>query len=782
MRVFRICPAPGYTSAFRRLERVGGLTFDEQIALYRRENVLLPGGFAASMEKLGFEIFETNYNDLQLQGRWAEENGCGEVVRVPNVMFEILKRQVKAFKPDVLFFYAGAFFWLPRDYREELRAIAGPNTIVTGFWGDELPAIHTYSSAFGDLDFVFTSSSAYSRKFEAAGITAKTIGNCFDDTIAYRHDLPKVHDFVFSGVTGYGYGDHYSRYERLIKILVQTDLEVWTKENKQSEVRSRLKPIVYDLLAQLPYRVTKPILKAVHPRGGHIADIAGRLRETGLKAKVLYGGPVPYFSGKPTIAELFPSRVNPPIARSSEYYELLVQSKLVLNLHRDEDADIGNIRCYEVAGVGSCLVTDRGKELAEFFDVENDIVTFESVDELVSKVDYLLKNPAEIDRISANGQKTVLAKHTVAHRCEAIAEYLREHAHQVSSSLVRRNTVVHATYDLAKHPISFDISFFLQAADVFRQRVGAEHLAVSVVWPESLASQPGVSTKADAAVNLDGRTFRTRHILEQTCALMNPAALSMVAASKMATNLSLRPGASDPDDTPLEVIQYPDAGVTHHASYFQLVNAHPELVRGFSASREAHRYARAWLDTFIAGRRLLCITLRQYAFDPQRNSNIEAWAQFLDGVDTSKYAIVVMPDTDHAFDHQCSALGKYPAFTPGCFDVDLRFALYEQAYLNMFVNNGPAFAAGLDKNVRYLLFNILDESVPHCTEEFLLWLGYKIGVDPGYATPFQKWIWKKDDLATLKSSFREMEAFIDASQVEGESKAPRKKRAAATKH
>ena len=102
-------------------------------------------------------------------------------------------------------------------------------------------------------------------------------------------------------------------------------------------------------------------------------------------------------------------------------------------------------------------------------------------------------------------------------------------------------------------------------------------------------------------------------------------------------------------------------------------------------------------------------------------------------------------------------MGNYPTFAPACFDVDLRFALYEAAYLNMFVNTGPGVASMLDKSVRCLMFKILVPSVPHCTEEFLKSSGFEIGATPKFATEFQKWVWTNDDERVLWREFIAMD-------------------------
>lgn len=754
MKIFRICPAPAHTRAFRAAHHFKDKPFAEQVQIHRAENLLLPGGWAAAMEAEGFEVFETLYNDWALQGRWAFENQKDKLIFEKNWQFKILLDQVKAFQPEVIHLYAGAFFWVPRVNREQLRAVCRKPVLMTGFWGDELPAGNTYSEYFGDLDFAFCSSSIYERHFTIAGIAATTIGNPFDDTIQFSKPKEKRRDFIFCGTTGYGYPDHVGRYEKLLDLMAKTDLRIWTKEPNLKQVR--WKEFLLDCLSHCPGTVLA-ILKALapDPRLRRAIDISYLLREVELSAATFFRttahAQVNYFDNAKPLRQLHRSRVRKLLLNGSDYYTLLAGSKLTLNLHRDEDADIGNIRCFEATGLGSCLVTDRGQELREFFDVENDIVTFETVDECVEKVRYLLDHPAEMERISQNGQRATLSRHTVKHRCQAIAQTLRE---LLSSSRESRQVVL-ATYDFERHPVSYDFAFFLQAAEIYRKLSRSEGIVVSIVRPDDMQNMPGVSKEADAIVDSHARDFRVFHICTQLAELMRTSGVVSVKKRSVQTLIQ--------ENRDLKLVRFPGPEIDHHSGYYRLINDNPDLVTGLAASVEAHRFVKTWLDTFQVGRKILCITLRQYRFDPERNSNLAEWAAFLDRVDPAEFAVVVLPDTDHIVDFKTSQLGKYPCFEPACFDVDLRFALYEAAYLNMFVNNGPGAASMLDKKVRYLMFKILVPSVPHCTEEFLRWNGFEIGKTPKFATPFQKWVWADDDATALWNAFYEMKTKIDAS-------------------
>jgi hypothetical protein len=210
-------------------------------------------------------------------------------------------------------------------------------------------------------------------------------------------------------------------------------------------------------------------------------------------------------------------------------------------------------------------------------------------------------------------------------------------------------------------------------------------------------------------------------------------------------------------DPECNLLNFPGEERPHHTEYYRIVNANPTLVNGFTASPQALRYIKMWLSTFTtSAKRLICISIRDYPFDTQRNSKLGEWVKFIDSLDKDKYEVIIVPDTDQIGAYETSPLGPYRAFWPACFDVDLRFALYELAFLNLGVNNGPMTASSLNKKVRYLMFKLVVPGVPHCTEEFISWSGYPVGSSPVYGSDLQKWVWEDDDFPVILREFNAM--------------------------
>ncbi len=76
-------------------------------------------------------------------------------------------------------------------------------------------------------------------------------------------------------------------------------------------------------------------------------------------------------------------------------------------------------------GIGTCLLTDDGKNINDLFEPGKEIITYSSVDEAVEKVTYLLDHEDERAEIARAGQKRTLKDHTIFNRCELIDDEIQ---------------------------------------------------------------------------------------------------------------------------------------------------------------------------------------------------------------------------------------------------------------------------------------------------------------------------------------------------------------------
>jgi spore maturation protein CgeB len=77
-------------------------------------------------------------------------------------------------------------------------------------------------------------------------------------------------------------------------------------------------------------------------------------------------------------------------------------------------------RDFEVPMSGGLYLTEYCDELERFFEIGKEIVTYNGIEDLVSKVRWLLANPGEADAIGQAGRRRSLSEHTWEMRFEKV--------------------------------------------------------------------------------------------------------------------------------------------------------------------------------------------------------------------------------------------------------------------------------------------------------------------------------------------------------------------------
>jgi len=379
VRIMRICPSPGHLTKFRLSNFLNEMSWSEQIKSLQNNNIFLPGSWAQEMEQYGCKVFDSLYDDEDLVRKWAEENQHLQAYTQTNPKFEILLKQAQNFNPNIIIFWTGGLYKVDKYHRTFLRKLL-PNALFITVWGDEIPHNESYKNYFGDLDFAFAINSSYHKKFQDCGIRSIPFGSSFDTTLAPTKTLPihsRNNDLIMCGDTGYLRPDHINRYRILSQLIKNTPLKVFSSEPNYESNNLDIHSPFYN---QLP-------LKAIRPNQ-------------------VYEGPVD----------------------AREYYQLLNNSKISINIHRDELIDYGNLRCFEVCGSGGILLTDRYNEISEFYKSETDIeklkeenviaevIGFKDVNDCKKKIEFLLNDTPLLQKISDNATKKTRSLYTVKAR------------------------------------------------------------------------------------------------------------------------------------------------------------------------------------------------------------------------------------------------------------------------------------------------------------------------------------------------------------------------------
>lgn len=121
--------------------------------------------------------------------------------------------------------------------------------------------------------------------------------------------------------------------------------------------------------------------------------------------------------------------------RPKNVASLYSSAKIVINLHRsalndfnENSAKISNTsinnRTFDIAACSAFQLINWQEDLPLYFIPNEEIVAFQSMDELFQLIHYYLQHPHLRKTIAQNGQKRVINEHTFLHRIKKILEQL----------------------------------------------------------------------------------------------------------------------------------------------------------------------------------------------------------------------------------------------------------------------------------------------------------------------------------------------------------------------
>lgn len=170
----------------------------------------------------------------------------------------------------------------------------------------------------------------------------------------------------------------------------------------------------------VPYDIQKDLdISFVGQPHGNRVEVLSKLVENGLKLEVFGFG----WENRPRIP-------------FHQMVRLFSRSKINLNLSNSSTLIGQQIkgRNFEIPGTRSFQLTSNAENLTEYYDDGKEIVIFNSMEELIDKAKYYLKNEDGRNEIALHGYKRTLAKHTWHHRFDEIFNYLN--TKQITSKII----------------------------------------------------------------------------------------------------------------------------------------------------------------------------------------------------------------------------------------------------------------------------------------------------------------------------------------------------------
>jgi hypothetical protein len=315
-------------------------------------------------------------------------------------------------------------------------------------------------------------------------------------------------------------------------------------------------------------------------------------------------------------------------------------------------------------------------------------------------------------------------------------------------------------FDLDASPVTFDFATFLAGAEVERRRRGLDGIFVIFI-PGSREGLREELPGYEAAINPAQRQWRVRHVLIPMLTLLPSVRGYTFCATReqAAKEIPPRHGALVPQDFRVWLPRQPDKRLVHDAAAAG-VAIWPML----STTSIAREIASRFLDSVCRGRLSVVITIRASASAPARNSNVAEWRAFVDGLDRQRFAAIFVLDAEAAVADVPPELAGETFCEAARWNLEIRMALYDAAWLNMAVMQGPMELCWYNERARYLVFLEVGRD-PGSSARVIEEGGVRVGQDLGFATPLQHIVWQGDRASVIREAFDAMTARIEAAQL-----------------
>ena len=414
-------------------------SYEKKLELLFNSRILYSNSFSRSMQALGHEAYEIVWDFELLQKTWAHEN---EVTYVEeHWRSEIMMQQIRELKPDVIFLQ-GTEIAIPGRFSSNLV-----NANVITLLKEKFPFIRLVAMFSGfptgvnrtkDVDVLFSCTPAIKEHYNDLGVSSIVCYHAFDTSlIGMLSPVANMYDLTFFGSSR----APESRYWYLRELLRKTSIKLWLNESEggvdpgrvsifsQSNIVklcADLSIMARDLYMSSLYTGVVSNFRSLDPINGKFSKRVMRsqpypsLSQKIVNRLAMIGKKIPVKS----LRQSYPSRCQAP-AIGLNYYQLLKSSKISFNRHADATgSSVGNMRMFEATGVGTCLLTDTGRNINELYEPGVEVVTYNTVEEAIENAQYLQENEEERIKIAVAGQKRTLRDHTFANRCQLIDEVI----------------------------------------------------------------------------------------------------------------------------------------------------------------------------------------------------------------------------------------------------------------------------------------------------------------------------------------------------------------------
>ncbi|HEY4372686.1 MAG TPA: glycosyltransferase [Burkholderiales bacterium] len=362
------------------------------------------GAWTTPMAELGYEAREFHAGNPYLDQAWRREHGGADA---PAVL-----AQLDAFDPEVILYDHG-----DAELLRALKAAARP-PLVIGWEGGGL----SRQACWPDFDLILSCAPESVATLCAAGANAAHMHHAFNPAVLEQLGAPaRENRIAFFGQLVREGDFHLRREQNLVRICASgLPFDLYSPSYSYGTRDMLLARVMMALC--LGYRALS--------------------RAPGLRGRVarlpwgVLADPARPFPQLPVHPRLRPN------LRPAQYglamYESIGRASVCLNIHADNTPDYAsNMRLFETTGMGTCLLTDKRRNIADLFAPDREAVIYDGLDDCIEKMRWLIDHPAQAREIGAAGQARTLRENTFRQRAEQLHSHILRLATQKSAALQR---------------------------------------------------------------------------------------------------------------------------------------------------------------------------------------------------------------------------------------------------------------------------------------------------------------------------------------------------------
>ena len=313
--------------------------------------------------------------------------------------------------------------------------------------------------------------------------------------------------------------------------------------------------------------------------------------------------------------------------------------------------------------------------------------------------------------------------------------------------------VLGAYYDLSNSPLSYDFSAFVVEAERIRRRRRLDGVRFYFVPVD-----PGMDGFDDMRLDRGKGNWMLHNLVLPIANFLPSSRGTLVFASRAEAAKALTAEVENGGTVFPDAYTVEQPNGRHHTGWSIIAASGGDQVQYLRAGGQARAFARQWIDAHAGGRKCVVMTLREAEHGVERNSDLQVWSEFARRLDAAGFFPVVIRDTGRALDGPPEGFEGIACFAEAAFNLELRFALYEEAHIAAFVSNGPAQLCFYNPNVNYIYMPSGD------WQSGAKWrrTGFEHGRAPAFAGENQLWLWNRQDANILFRAALDLDAKLES--------------------